>query len=97
MIYLPIFHITETVEEQLDKVKEEVNELIESIKNGESSKRQREECIDVIQSAVNLLYKLGTDTEVVISTADHYVKMKNRKYQFKSELKISRNESEVMK
>lgn len=83
MIMMPILKIETTIKEQINKCLEEVSEVMGSVLDEESEERQLEECIDVIQASLTLLYMIAPAVRVEVALAKHFIKMKNRGYDTK--------------
>lgn len=89
---LPIFQAEKKVFEQLLKVKEEAEEVIESYRLIESRERKISEVFDLIQAAENLLYMDFSELEIEKGAREHLVKMqervKTRGYEIKRYIEI---------
>lgn len=89
-----------TVNEMFEKLESEVNELAKELMFGEKQ-YQLEETLDVIQSALSLLFMLTDDTNKLEQVGKRHVeKLKSRKHEILNEYvlnKISPDEQSIAK
>ena len=81
MIVLPIIRLDKyTKAEQLDKIKEEVQEVFDSMVDTSDRGRMEtlQECFDIIQATIGLMLKVGTKSEIELAAANHFVKLQRR-------------------
>lgn len=89
---LPIFQASQTIFEQLNKVKEECNEVLDAYGFEESKERIASEIFDLLQATINLLHQDYSELEIEQAAKEHNLKMlervKSRGYNIKSFVKI---------
>lgn len=81
-IYLPILPLKTVLDQQIDKVQEEVAELLEAVETKRSDIDIAQEAVDVIQSAAGVLQLLeqrGVSMDGVV--VNHRIKLLNRGWQ----------------
>lgn len=88
MIVIPVLKLNAEKIDQLAKMNEELSEVIDAFKEGESKERVLEECFDLHEATVNFMSLIANKHDIEIAGAKHFNKMKKRGYEFKDEIEI---------
>jgi hypothetical protein len=48
-----------------------------------------QECLDVIEATINLMFQIGTKKEIEVAGARHYLKLKNRGHVFNGTIELT--------
>lgn len=85
---MPVLKLSAEKIDQLAKINEEMNEVIDAFKEGESEERILEESFDLIQATINFMDMITNKREIEVAGARHFNKMRKRGYEFKNEIEI---------
>jgi hypothetical protein len=87
---IPILNLPDiSTMQEIEKVREETIEILDAFADKEPTERKLEECFDLLQVTINLIHMIGTEKQIENAGAEHFVKMRNRGYEFSKILLIT--------